>query len=60
MIRSHAAAAVTSNEADQPSSLSVRFGADKPLMLDCGASLSPSPSPTRPMARWTRSGATPC
>jgi homoserine O-acetyltransferase len=32
---------VTSQEADQPSSLSVQFGPDRPLELDCGVSLSP-------------------
>jgi homoserine O-acetyltransferase len=40
-IRSHPLSSVTSHEADQPSSLSVQFGPDRPLELDCGVSLSP-------------------
>ena len=40
-IRSHPVSSVTSQEADQPSSLSVQFGPDRPLELDCGVSLSP-------------------
>ncbi|TIX98947.1 MAG: homoserine O-acetyltransferase, partial [Mesorhizobium sp.] len=31
----------TNNEADQPSSPVLRFGADKPLKLDAGTLLSP-------------------
>ncbi|MHB2168361.1 homoserine O-acetyltransferase MetX [Alsobacter sp. R-9] len=41
MIRSPVAASVTANQADQPSSLSVQFGPETPLMLDCGVALSP-------------------
>jgi len=40
-IRSPALPTGTSHEADQPSSLSVQFGADRPLLLDCGVALSP-------------------
>lgn len=40
-IRSQPVSSVTSHEADQPSSLSVQFGPDRPLELDCGVSLSP-------------------
>lgn len=40
-IRSPAVPTATSHEADQPSSLSVQFGADRPLVLDCGVALSP-------------------
>ncbi len=40
-IRSQTVSSVTSHEADQPSSLSVQFGPDMPLELDCGVALSP-------------------
>ncbi|WP_460449737.1 homoserine O-acetyltransferase MetX [Alsobacter sp. SYSU BS001988] len=37
----HATSSPAPNEADEPSSLVARFGADQPLHLDCGVALSP-------------------
>jgi homoserine O-acetyltransferase len=40
-VRPHASPATSVNEVDQPSSLVMRFGADRPLALDAGLSLAP-------------------
>ena len=41
MSQSRAIAPSAAHQVDQPSSLVVEFGPDKPLELDCGVSLSP-------------------
>ncbi len=41
MSRPHAAVAASANEADQPTSLVLRFGAERPLALDGGGSIGP-------------------
>ncbi len=41
MVRPHAAPATPASEADQPSSLVLRFGADRPLLLDGGGTVGP-------------------